>query len=1125
MKNHLILRSAVFAILAFLLLVFVPARVRAATLTVTNNTDSGTGSLRDTLANASSGDVIAFANPLAGGNTIELLSPLSIPRNNITIDGTANGHQHDIVLRNGTNTQCAFHGIMITASISNTVIKGLVLQNFQYGIYLVGSGVTDNVIQNNYIGTTADGTSAAGNCSGIVVRNGAHDNVIGGITADARNVISGNSNSGIHFAEGGPYANNVYGNYIGTNASGTDAVSNMFGITIASGSGGNIIGWIGNDAGNLISGNGVGIVLRGHGNSIQGNLIGTDWKGEKTTWVAKHFDFASESLNIPGSTGINISQGAQNNYIGGTIPETRNVISGNGFPNGGDGIFIDNYDTYDITIRGNYIGIAADGISAAGNEGNGITVFGGTDITIVNNSIAHNGRAGILVTHSAQRIRITENSIFQNTSLGVDLAKTSNYPNGVTTGGCSGTTGGNNLYQIPVIKSVTGASLAYTIGGTSCPNATVELYVADADQLGYGEGKTFLLATEANNKGKWAVANVAVAENTLLTATATSPNGDTSEFSANKIAEVIADLSFRPDPNGYHFENYGGMNLGDYTVQDMRRMFGDNAVCIMSGTTCKIRETASQWRLRVHSFMRGGHCDGFTSTGLRFFKGIGDAPSKFQKGATTAHDLELSNIRRHIAYYFALQIPDPVAYERESSKLQTPNQVLEQLRFAMSGNASDPTSLIIERSDHLSAHSITPYAIEDKGNGISWIKVYDSNHPGDANRKVIIDTNNNNWSYDLGSSLGTWSGNASSHTLGAVAISHYTKTPECPWCGQDEITFATETESVQAWLEGSGHLLITDTENRRLGFVGEQFVNEIPDAFGSVLPTGLGISQEPIYYLPSGEAFTTILDGTTLTQSDTASFVYFGPGYAVTVEDLIISTATQDQITISGDGKEVSYQASDTKPVNLALSLEGATESNEFQIKGADIAANQRVKLNTDSNNGTFAFSNKDAGNGEYSVSITRISSSGFQPFAHEGIQIAAADTHYFRYGDWNTSTPMQLEIDQASDGTIDQTIELDNQACTTKPIKPALTKPKNGASVKKKRVLLNWDDAICADTYSIIIREGSKKGPKVETQNEITISQFKTRALMSGKTYFWRVTASNGIGSTKSAWRSFTVQ
>lgn len=95
---------------------------------------------------------------------------------------------------------------------------------------------------------------------------------------------------------------------------------------------------------------------------------------------------------------------------------------------------------------------------------------------------------------------------------------------------------------------------------------------------------------------------------------------------------------------------------------------------------------------------------------------------------------------------------------------------------------------------------------------------------------------------------------------------------------------------------------------------------------------------------------------------------------------------------------------------------------------------------------------------------------------------------------------------------------------CTTKPDKPTLIKPNNGKTVKKLKVKLDWNATNCADTYSVIVSEGFENGPKVQTAKNLSSSQFKTQALSSGKTYFWRVIAKNTSGKAKSDWWSFKV-
>src|SRR5207237_10730631 len=109
---------------------------------------------------------------------------------------------------------------------------------------------------------------------------GASNTRIGGNTAAARNVISGNASVGIKLFDGTMTGVVIQGNYIGTNAAGTAAIGNGTGVYLLRAN--NIaIGGTAAGAGNVISGNsGGGIDLTGSNNVIQGNLIGTNAAGK-----------------------------------------------------------------------------------------------------------------------------------------------------------------------------------------------------------------------------------------------------------------------------------------------------------------------------------------------------------------------------------------------------------------------------------------------------------------------------------------------------------------------------------------------------------------------------------------------------------------------------------------------------------------------------------------------------------------------------------------------------------------------------------------------------------------------------------------------------------------------------
>ncbi len=85
------------------------------------------------------------------------------------------------------------------------------------GIQIFGTGSSGNFIQGNYIGTDASGTQDFGNTVGIFI-NFAPSNTIGGPTPQAGNVISGNDDSDVLVFGSGAAANVISRNIIGLNS-------------------------------------------------------------------------------------------------------------------------------------------------------------------------------------------------------------------------------------------------------------------------------------------------------------------------------------------------------------------------------------------------------------------------------------------------------------------------------------------------------------------------------------------------------------------------------------------------------------------------------------------------------------------------------------------------------------------------------------------------------------------------------------------------------------------------------------------------------------------------------------------------------------------------------------------
>ena len=364
---------------------------------------------------------------------------------------------------------------------------------------------------------------------------------MGGTTAGAANVISGNGDDGIEVA-GRAVGDLVAGNLIGTDAKGTAALPNCFvGLNIVDSSD-NTVGGSAAIARNVISGNGEdGMVIRGDfygatGNLVAGNLIGTNAKG--TAALANR------------SAGVNITN-AQNNTVGGSTaaPGTGagNVISGNGT----DGVEIVGASSTGNLVQGNLIGLAADGTNPLGNTNHGVFItqeaanntVGGT-AAHAGNRMAHNGGTGVLIgsdpqagfqTPAGSGNSVEGNSIFANAGTGIDLGP----DDGFTPNDPGDTdTGPNDLLNTPVLTSafLSGTSLFLTgfLDTGAVGPLRIELFTNPA---GGSQGQTFLtaLSVVANNGvavfAPTLTAPATVLAGQTLTATVTDGAGNTSEFS------------------------------------------------------------------------------------------------------------------------------------------------------------------------------------------------------------------------------------------------------------------------------------------------------------------------------------------------------------------------------------------------------------------------------------------------------------------------------------------------------------------------------------------------------------------------------------------------------------------
>jgi titin len=493
----------------------------------------------------------------ANGNLIGASNVISgNPRDGIDLTGGASGNlvQGNLIGLSAAGTNAlpnGFNGISISGASSNTIGGGVAAaRNVISGNTYNGVGillVTDtlNTVCGNYIGTDATGKKAVANVLAGVLVQGC-SNVIGGATAGSGNVISGNRQQGIFLAgiNGHVMGNIIQGNLIGLDATGTNSLGNANAGIGISGAANNQIGGTSAAARNVISANGnsvsglggVFFVYAGTtGNQFQGNYIGTDASGT----------LALANVN----DGIYLQQAATN-FIGGSAAGAGNLISANG----ADGIYLTNA-SWNV-IQGNYIGTRADGTRALGNVFHNVEL----DVNATNNTIGGSTpgagnriafaqtslRDGVRVRNGSLNNLISGNSIFGNAYMGIDLGYGIMGTYGVNTNvPCESGVAANaaNAEQnYPVLTNVYSSRVAIQISGTlnSGTGKTYRLQFfsnPSGDAVGYGQGQVFLgqtnltLGTSCSSNFTVLLPG-SVPGGWVVTATATDPANNTSEFSA-----------------------------------------------------------------------------------------------------------------------------------------------------------------------------------------------------------------------------------------------------------------------------------------------------------------------------------------------------------------------------------------------------------------------------------------------------------------------------------------------------------------------------------------------------------------------------------------------------------------
>lgn len=465
-----------------------------------------------------------------------------------------------------------------------------------------------------------------------------------------------------------------------------------------------------------------------------------------------------------------------------------------------------------------------------------------------------------------------------------------------------------------------------------------------------------------------------------------------------KGVKVLADIQFRPERDGFKFQNTGGEYPKTKPVLDENvvvRMFGKEA-CVDGDTKdCTLTLPALEWAHSVNRAMNAGQCEGMAVSSLTFYKGIDKPDSMLQ---FTAHAIDRKEATPLIAYYWAYQTVDPVMTETiVARRNSTPVQVEDKLVEMFKNN--ELATLAFWNPNGRGGHAVTPYAVEDRGNGIHWIKVYDNNFP-EKERVIVIDRNANTWKYDLAAlnpdqPKMPWYGGADSHNLAIRPLNLRLGKAVCPFCRE-----GSNTRTV--WPRSTS-ISITDPEGRRVAVEGDKIINEIPNA--QVIDVSAFLegypASEPIFVLPDDADYDVKLaaqDGAAspAAAGDDAGVTVFGRGNAISVEGTKLDKGESDTLGLVKKSSDVRYRSGNGKVPALKLAVDDDGDGAAVRVANLKADKDDEIELVHDRKAGRIVVQGGGKATTGYDLEVNTVKKGlkGVERSEQKGVRFKLGESH-----------------------------------------------------------------------------------------------------------------------------------
>ncbi|MCB9147473.1 MAG: hypothetical protein H6641_01830 [Caldilineaceae bacterium] len=473
--------------------------------------------------------------------------------------------------------------------------------------------------------------------------------------------------------------------------------------------------------------------------------------------------------------------------------------------------------------------------------------------------------------------------------------------------------------------------------------------------------------------------------------------------------------------NGFGFQNYGAnFPEGDLTIAEVQEMFGNQVCSRLDGATCIPAADAQLWVDTMNQYMADGHCNGFTVMSNRLFAGQ-FTTAEFSAAAQSTFQIDQSApIMRRIAQNWTQQATDEIL---NAEFWGTPQEVIDALQ--------ETTELVELKLYYGNAgHSMLAYGLQEMGDGLYHILIYDNNWPGRTDLYVEVSYPANSWQYSLAAlnpdtDSDVWRGNSkdSPPNMVFIPLSAYDQKLTCPFC---TAAGATTPKTTGVNLTGAGDFLVRDAQGRYSGIWAGAAIGNIPNSRLRRF-VGAPSNKAAQVSLPADQTFTTQIGNTGLAPAEPGDLRIVNPDFSAALDDLVLAQNCTEALTYSAPEQFIAYAATSAQKPVLKMAVQNAEGADYlFVLAGVEFQPKQDLKLEIDPDNGLVLTSdNLSAENA--TLVMARLGATGETVFATDQVVIQGGGAVALDYASWNGLNPLNMQVDADGDGQFEQAAPLEN--------------------------------------------------------------------------------------------------